>query len=177
MGAAEHLSRKTIYEGRVVRLSLDEVRLPNGNVVEIELVGHPGAAAVVPLDEEGRVLLVRQYRHATGGWLVEVPAGKLDGGESPESCARREVEEETGHRPGRLQSLGWIWMTPGFCNERIWLFLATGLTPAEQRLQQDEVLTVERVDWRRAVEMAAAGEIEDAKSVCALLRAAHLLGR
>ena len=171
MSKAERLGEKNVYRGRILNLDLETVRLPNGGVCELEIVRHPGAAAVVPVDDEGRVLLVRQYRHATGGWILEVPAGKLDRGETPESCAAREVEEETGYRAGSLVSMGWIWTTPGFTDEKIWLFLARGLTPGRQDLQADEALSVERVPLREAVAMAGRGEIVDAKSVCALLRA------
>lgn len=171
MPDAELLQRREIYRGRIVDLSVDEVRLPNGNVCELELIRHPGAAAVVPVDEDGRILLIRQYRYATGGFLLEVPAGKLDGGESPESCARREAEEETGYRPATLVPLGWIWTTPGFTDEKIWLFRGGGLRRTRQALQTDEVLTVERMPLAQAVDLAARGEITDAKSVCALLRA------
>ncbi len=126
---------------------------------------------MVPLTGDREVLLVRQYRHATGSWILEVPAGKLDSGEEPGSCARRETEEETGYRPADLQSLGWIWTTPGFTNEKIWLFLATGLEKTRQNLQGDEDLTVERLPFSEAVRMAQQGEITDGKSICALLRA------
>jgi ADP-ribose pyrophosphatase len=170
------LTSKSIYEGNVVKLRLDRVDLPNGRVVELEVIRHQGAAAVVPIDQDGCVLMVRQYRHATGGWILEVPAGKLDAGEEPDVCARREVEEETGHRAGTLEPLGWIWTTPGFTDERIWLYLARDLTPTAQRLEDDEVLTVERVPIADAVAQAAEGEIADGKSVCALLRAARVLG-
>ncbi len=173
----ERLEVRPVHEGRVVRLYVERVRLPNGNVCELEIVRHPGAAAVVPVDADGRVLLVRQYRHAAGGYLLEVPAGKLDPGEPPDECARREVEEETGHRAGRLDSLGWIHTTPGFSDEKIWLFLATGLEKTRQRLQADEVLTVEKVPLSDALEMAVSGGIADAKSVCAIARAASRLGR
>jgi ADP-ribose pyrophosphatase len=168
---AHLVDRKEIHPGEVVRLSIDRVTLPNGEEVELEIVRHPGAAAVVPIDDEGNVVLVRQYRHATGGFLLEVPAGKLDDGEAPEVCARREVEEECGLRPTSLEPLGWIWTTPGFSDEKIWLYLATGLEAAEQDLQADEVLTVTRIPLAEAAEMAKSGEVVDAKSVCALLRA------
>ena len=177
MGEAESLERRRIFKGRVVDLSVDRVRLPNGNVCELELIRHPGAAAVVPVDASGRVLLIRQYRHATGGYLLEVPAGKLDAGEPPDACAAREIEEETGFRAGRLEPLGWIWTTPGFTDEKIWLFLATRLSPAVQALQADEVLSVEWLPLEMAAEMAARGDITDAKSICALLRAAHHLAQ
>lgn len=173
MSDVEVLKTRVIYDGRVVKLSVDTVRLPNGNVSELELIRHPGAAAVVPIDDEGNALLVRQYRYASDGWLLEVPAGKLDPGEDPERCARRETGEETGFEPDRLIPMGWIWTTPGFTDEKIWLFAATGLRPTRQDLQHDEVLTVERVPLDRAVEMAARGEIVDGKSICALLRVAQ----
>ncbi len=176
MAEIEIVERRGIYKGRVVDLSVERVRLPNGNVCELELIRHPGAAAVVPVDDSGDVLLVRQYRHATGGYVLEVPAGKLDPGEAPETCALREVEEETGHRARDLAPLGWIFTTPGFTDEKIWLYLATGLVPTRQDLQHDEVLTVERMPLAEAIARAEAGDIVDAKSVCALLRAARRLG-
>jgi ADP-ribose pyrophosphatase len=166
------LSSRSVHDGRIVKLSLEEVRLPNGNTVTLELIRHPGAAAVVPVDQDGNAILVRQYRHATGSWLLEVPAGKLDHpGESPEACALREVEEETGYRAARLVPLGWIWTTPGFTDEKIWLYLALELTPTRADLQPDEVLTVEKIPLGEAARRAVTGEIVDGKSVCALLRA------
>jgi len=175
MSEARRLGRKTIFDGRVVHLSVDRVELPNGKTTELEVISHPGAAAMVPLSEDGEVLLVRQYRYATGSWLLEVPAGKLDPGEEPEVCAAREVEEEIGYRAGELISLGWIWTTPGFTDEKIWLYLARGLEPAEQNLQTDEVLTVESIPFAEAVAKVHGGEICDGKSICALLRAEHYL--
>jgi ADP-ribose pyrophosphatase len=167
------LSSRSVHDGRVVKLSVEEVRLPNGNTATLELIRHPGASAVVPVDAAGNVILVRQYRHATGSWLLEVPAGTLDSpGESPDDCARREVQEETGYRAGRLIPLGWIWTTPGFTNEKIWLYLALDLTPTRSQLEADEVLTVESLPLAEAAARAVSGEIVDAKSVCALTRAA-----
>jgi ADP-ribose pyrophosphatase len=174
---ARVLESRTVHEGRVIRLRLEEIELPGGRRSRLELVAHPGAAAIVPVDDGGDVLLVRQYRHATGGeWLLEVPAGKLDPGESPERCAERECEEETGFRPAQLHSLGWIWTTPGFTDERIWLYLATGLAPGRQDLQEDEALSVERLPLARALALALAGGIDDGKSIAALVRAAAHLG-
>ncbi len=175
MSDGERLGRKEIHAGSVVHLTVDTVRIPNGNVVELELIHHRGAAAVVPLDAEGNVVLVRQYRYATGGYLLEVPAGKLDGGEAPEVCARREVEEETGFRAETLIPLGWIWTTPGFTDEKIWLFLARDLTATASDLQEDEVLTVEHMPLEQAAALAAGGQLNDAKSICALLRARDYL--
>lgn len=171
MNEAELLSTRDIFKGRVVDLSVDQVRMPNGKSTELEVIRHPGAAAMVPLTDSGEVLLVRQYRYATGGWLVEVPAGKLDEGEAPEVCAARELEEEVGMKPAELLPLGWIWTTPGFTDERIWLYLCRGLSPAQQNLEDDEVLTVESRSLPEAIEMVHRGEICDGKSVCALLRA------
>jgi ADP-ribose pyrophosphatase len=170
------VSSRSVHDGRIVKLSLEEVRLPNGNTVTLEIIRHPGAAAVVPVDHDGNAILVRQYRHATGSWLLEVPAGKLDHpGESPEDCALREVAEETGYRAGRLVPLGWIWTTPGFTDEKIWLYLALELSPTRPDLQPDEVLTVEKLPLDEAVRLAVGGEIVDGKSVCALLRASAAL--
>jgi ADP-ribose pyrophosphatase len=167
------LSSRRVHDGRIVKLSVEEVRLPNGNTATLELIRHPGAAAVVPVDASGNAVLVRQYRHATGSWLLEVPAGTLDYlGESPEDCARREVEEESGYRAGRLVPLGWIWTTPGFTDEKIWLYLALDLVPARSKLEVDEVLTVETLPLEEAARRAVSGEIVDAKSICALVRAA-----
>ena len=168
----ERLGTREIYRGRTFDVDVDRVRLPNGRELDMELVHHRGAAAVVPVLDDGTVLLVRQYRYASGGWLLEIPAGKLDHGEAPEACARRETEEETGYRPARLEPLGWIWTSPGFADEKIWLYLATGLEPTQQTLEHDEVLSLERMPLKEAVDKAARGEIHDAKSVCALLRAA-----
>lgn len=172
----ERLGTREIFRGRTIHVDVDRVRLPNGREMDMELVHHRGAAAVVPLLDDGTVLLVRQYRYATGGWLLEIPAGKLDAGESPETCAGRETEEETGYRPGKLRPLGWIWTTPGFADEKIWLFLATELELTAQVLGDDEVLSLERMPLETAVEMAFRGEIHDCKTAVALMRAS-LTGR
>jgi ADP-ribose pyrophosphatase len=171
-GESERLGTREIFRGRTFHVDVDRVRLPNGREMDMELVHHRGAAAVVPVMEDGTVLLVCQYRYATGGWLLEVPAGKLDSGETPEACAVRETEEETGFRPGKIQPLGWIWTTPGFADEKIWLFLATGLEPTLQVLEDDEVISIERVPLQEAIEQAARGEIHDSKTVVALMRVA-----
>ena len=175
MDQGKTLESRLVHDGKVVKLSVDRVELPNGSVTELEVIRHQGAAAVVPLTTDGEVLLVRQYRHATGGWLLEVPAGKLDPGEAPDKCAARETEEEVGYRVGSLDSLGWIWTTPGFTDEKIWLYLARDLRSGRQDLDGDEVLTVEKLHLEQAIAKVHAGEICDGKSVCALLRAAAYL--
>jgi ADP-ribose pyrophosphatase len=172
---AEPLEVRHVYQGRVVDLSVERVRLPNGVECQLEMIRHPGAAAVVPVDRDGQVILERQSRYATAGWLHEVPAGTLARGEAPEACASRELEEETGYRARRLTPMGWIWTTPGFTDEKIWLFLATELEPAEQGLDADELIQVKRMPLDEAVERAVRGEIRDAKSICALLRAPRYL--
>lgn len=173
----ELLESRDVFRGRVLQVRVDQVRLRNGRVSELEIVRHPGAVAVVPVTSDDRVLLLRQYRYATAQWVLEVPAGKLDPGEDPEACARRELEEETGFRAGVIEDLGWVWTTPGFTDEKIWLFLARALEPSRQDLQADEVLTVEPLPFAEAVERALTGAIQDAKSVCSLVRAARRLGR
>lgn len=171
------LASRPIFEGRVIRVRTEEIELPNGRRSTLELVAHPGAAAIVPVDGDGNVLLVRQYRHAAKRrWLLEVPAGKLDPGEAPAPGAARECEEETGFRPGRLVPLGGIWTTPGFTDEWIDLYLALDLEAGRQDLQEDESLAVERVPLGEAVRLALDGGIDDGKSIAALLRAARYLG-
>jgi ADP-ribose pyrophosphatase len=160
---------REIYRGRVVHLVVERFELPDGRPASLELVRHPGAAAVVPLTSDGQVLLIHQYRYAAGGFIYEVPAGKLDANEPPEACARRELAEEAGVQAGTLESLGPILTTPGFTDEVIHLFLATDLAPAQQNLDDDEVLSVERVPFSRAIEMCVRGELRDAKSICALM--------
>ena len=166
----EIISTQPLYQGRVFELHAEMARLPNGQESQMDLIRHPGAATIVPLTADGDVLLVRQYRHATREWMLEVPAGTLAPGESPEACARREVAEEAGHEAAEMIPLGSIWTTPGFTDERIWIFLARGLKPCAQNLDADESLVVERVSFREAVAMAERGDINDAKSICSLLR-------
>lgn len=158
-----------------LKVSTERVTLPNRREIELDIVRHPGAAAVVPFTAAREVVLIRQFRHAAGGMLLEVPAGKLDPGESPEACAARELEEEAGQRPGRLEKLGWIWTTPGFSDEKIHLFSAFDLEPVPRRTQIDEYIEVVRMDLREALELIWRGDLNDAKSVIALLHAARRL--
>jgi len=175
MGKPE--ASREIYRGKVVHLFVDTVRLPNGHVTELEVIHHPGAAAVLPFAGAGEVILVRQYRHAAGGYLLEIPAGKLDKGETPEACARRETEEEVGQRIGRLERLGSILTTPGFTDEVIHLFAGHDLVPTAAALEPDEDLTVVRLPFAEAVAKVERGEITDAKSMAAILLAARAPGR
>ena len=162
------LTRKTVHPGRTVHLDLERVELPNGHVVELEIVHHPGAACVVALTNEGHVLLVRQFRHAVGGWLVEVPAGKLEKGELPETCAARELEEETGFRATRIEKLGSIVPTPGFCDEVIHVFRAAGLLPGRQAHEESENMSLLTTPFAEALAMVADGRIRDGKTIAAL---------
>ncbi len=160
-----------------VRVSSERVALPNGQTLVLDVVRHPGAAAVVPFLSDDEVLLIRQYRHAAGGMILEVPAGKLDDGETPEVCARRELQEEAGQRAGRIEALGWIWTTPGFTDEKIHLFAAFDLAPVPRHLDDDEIIEIVPTSLSRALELVWCGEINDAKSAMALLHAARHVGR
>ena len=161
----------TIYKGRVVEFNLEEARLPNGRTVQLEILRHPGASAVVPLQEDGRVVLIRQYRHAAGGTIYEVPAGRLGPGERPLDCARRELAEEVGREAAQWEPLGAVWTTPGFTDEKIHLFLARNLTPVSQALEHDEVIEVVEQPLSEAIAMIHRGEINDGKTICALMLA------
>ena len=168
------LSSLRVHTGRVVALDIDTVQFPNGNVGTLEMFRHPGASAILPfLDDprsaDPRILLIRQFRHATGDFLWEIPAGRRDSGESPEATAHRELREETGHRCGQLEKLTQIWTTPGFTDEVIHLFLATDLTPGDSALEADEVLDVHHFRWSEVMQMARDGTIVDCKTLVALL--------
>lgn len=168
---------KLIYEGKIVRLTLETVLLPNGATADLEIVQHPGGAAVVAIDAENRVCLLRQYRHAIGGWLWELPAGKLDNGEAPLLCAQRELEEEAGMHAADWQSLGKIISSPGVFTEMVHLYLALALTTVPTRTEDHEVIEVHWLPWAEAMRMAQAGEIEDAKTLAGLLRAQAMADR
>lgn len=172
-GEPGRIASECVYSGRIITVTRDKVALPGGGEADLEMVRHPGAAAVVPLDRRGGVTLIRQYRYAADGFILEVPAGKLERGESPERCAHREIVEEAGVAAGRLHPLGWIFTTPGFTDEKIHLFAATELTPSVQDLDEDEVIEVVTMPLDQALRLAASGEIRDAKSLCALYRAAQ----
>jgi ADP-ribose pyrophosphatase len=168
------VSSSRLYSGRIVNLDLDTVRFPDDSIGQLEMLRHPGAAAVVPfLDPPGgadpQVVLIRQFRHAADGYIWEVPAGRLDGGEPPESCAARELEEETGMRARRLERLTTIYTTPGFTDERIHLFLADGLEPGAEHREADEFMELHTLRWSQVLRMIELGEIVDGKTLVSLL--------
>ena len=168
------LSTTRVYSGRIVNLDLDSVRFPDDSVGQLEILRHPGAAAVVPFldpprDPDPRVVLIRQFRHAADGFIWEVPAGRLDSGESPEHCARRELEEETGMRAARLERLTTIYTTPGFTDERIHLFLAEELEPGAEHREADEFMELHTLRWSEVLRLVEQGEIVDGKTLVALL--------
>jgi ADP-ribose pyrophosphatase len=169
--------RREIYAGRVVNLAIEDVLLPNGETTQLELMRHPGAAGAVPLFDDGSIAILRQYRHAAGGWLWEIPAGKLDvAGEDPLACARRELAEEAGLAARRWEKLGSILTTPGFCDEVIHLYLARDLSEVDRHHERDEVIEVHRMGLADALARIPAEEIRDTKTVCALQAVALLLG-
>ena len=159
---------KSIYTGRVVTLNVETVQLPNGVTVDLETIRHPGAAAVVPMKDDGTVVLIRQFRHAAGGFIYEIPAGKLNPGEDPLDCAKRELEEEVGYRASSLSLLSSIFTAPGFADEVIHVYKATGLIRGRQQLDRDEVLEVVELSLLEAVKKIEEGVIRDAKTIVGL---------
>lgn len=177
------LSTRRVYDGRVVDIDIDTVRFPNGSVGELEMVRHPGASAVVPFLSDPswgdpQILLIKQYRYAAEEFLYEIPAGKLNGDEHPADCARRELREETGCTADRIEHLYTFYTTPGFTDERIHAFMATGLTRGEVAHEKDEFMSLETVTLSQALELIKTGELKDAKTALAILYVAGFrLGR
>jgi ADP-ribose pyrophosphatase len=157
--------------GRVGEWGVDTVKLPNGVVVDLEVLHHPGAAAVVPMHDDGSITLIRQYRHAAGGMIWELPAGKLEPGEDPALCAARELTEETGLVAGSLRHLSTIHTTPGFTDERIWIYAATNLTEAPAAPEHDEVIERHCFTADELRRMLKTGEVTDGKTICGLMLA------
>lgn len=166
------IDRKEIFSGRVIKVSVDEVQLPTGMRIPLEIVRHPGGAAVVAIDDQERICLLRQFRHAAGGYIHELPAGKLEPDEPPEVTARRELTEEASVSATQWESLGAYLSSPGCFTEVIHLYLATGIQQATGAPEADEVFQVEWWPLREAVEKALSGEFTDAKTIIGILRAA-----
>ncbi|MBD0372510.1 MAG: NUDIX hydrolase [Pyrinomonadaceae bacterium] len=173
--APEVLASEEVYHGRVFDVSVYTVR-ENDLTYKREVVHHPGGASVVAVFEDATLALVRQYRHPTVRYLLELPAGRLAPPERPEECAARELEEEIGVRAAQLEKLAEFFTTPGFCEEKLWVYLATGLIETAQNLEGDEQIEIVRVTFERAFEMIADGEIEDAKTIIGIQMAAQRLG-
>ncbi len=163
------MSRTFVHQGRKIRVALDETVMPDGQVVRRDVVLHPGAVAILPLLEGGRVCLLRNHRFVVEEVLWEIPAGTLEPGEPVEQAAVRELEEETGYRAGRWDKLTAFYPSPGVMNERTHLFVARDLTPGEMRLEADEELEPHAVEWEQALAWAKDGTIRDAKTLVAIL--------
>jgi ADP-ribose pyrophosphatase len=176
VGDAKIASRR-LYTGRIINLDMDEVRFPNGSTGELEMVRHSGASAVVPFlsdpaGDDPQILLLKQYRYAAEDYLYEIPAGRLDPGEDPADCARRELKEETGCSASSVEHLLTFYTTPGFTDEKIHLFMATGLTEGQSGRETDEFIEVQTFPLSRALEMVGSGEIRDGKTALGILYAA-----
>lgn len=163
--------RRLIEKGRIFDITTENVTLPNGYTMDLEIIRHPGASAIVPITENAEVLMLKQYRHAIGGYIWEIPAGTFDGSEDPLVCAKRELTEETGYRAMHWSFLSAIIPVPGYSDEQIHLFLARDLKPAKQDLDQDEILEVHPMPIQSVLAMISNGEINDAKTITGILLA------
>jgi ADP-ribose pyrophosphatase len=170
------LKSETLYRGRAFNLRVDEVEYGPGRSTKLEIVEHTGAVTMLPLDQANHVWFIRQYRHAVGDFLLELPAGTLDPGEDPAVGAARELQEEIGMQPGRLERLLGFWLAPGYSTEFMHVFLATDLTPSRLAQDEDEVIHVEKVPLARAVALAQSGELRDSKSLVSILAAGRRFG-
>ena len=170
------VSRRTVFEGDLVSVNVHTVQLANGRTSTREIVEHQASICVVPVDGDGNVLLVRQFRKPAGAFLLEVPAGGIEAGEDPDVAAIRELQEEIGHTAGKLQRLTGFWLAPGWCTEYMYAFLATELSAARLESDDDEFIDVERVAFSDVLGLIVDGTIQDAKSVASLLLAMRVMG-
>ena len=168
------LESRRIYDGKVVALRVDTIRLANGGTATREVVEHGASVVMVPVDDQGQVLLVRQYRKSAEQSLLEAPAGGLEEGESPEDGVLRELQEEIGHIAGKLEQMTGFWIAPGFCTEYMHTYIATDLRPSALAPDEDESIEVVPTPLERIPELIRTGEIQDGKSVAALLMALHV---
>jgi ADP-ribose pyrophosphatase len=169
------LDSTEIFSGRVFDVTVDTIR-EGDKTYQREVVHHPGSAVIIPIFDDGTIAFVRQYRHPAVKYLLEAPAGTLKRGEVPEDGAARELEEELGVVAGRLEKLSEFFVSPGFCEEKMWVYLATELVETEQRLEDDEILNVVRIPFSQALAMISTGEIEDAKTIIGVMLAAPRIG-
>ncbi|HEX7113773.1 MAG TPA: NUDIX hydrolase [Steroidobacter sp.] len=170
------LSIRSVFTGRVIQVNVERVELPNRSIADLEIIHHPGGAAVAAIDERKRLCLLRQFRHAAGGWVWELPAGKIDNREPPLETAKRELLEEAGRTAAHWVSLGESLSSPGVLTEVVHLFLATELSDAQEEPEEHEVFEVHWKPFEEALAMARSGELRDAKSVIAVFRAAFHIG-
>jgi 8-oxo-dGTP pyrophosphatase MutT (NUDIX family) len=168
---AKVVKSETLHQGKVFDLLRDTIRLDSGLTTEIDIIRHPGASAIVPFLDDNTLILIRQYRHALGDYIWEIPAGTLNPGETPAMCARRELTEETGYVSHEWHELGEIVPVPGYSNERIHMFLATELMQSDQNLDDDEMLTVHTCKFDDALAFVNTGKIKDGKTICGLFMA------
>jgi ADP-ribose pyrophosphatase len=168
---ADTIHQETMYRGRAFTVRRDELRYANLPSFHLDIIEHPGAVTILPIDAEGHILFVRQYRHASGKELLELPAGTLDENEGPEACALREIREETGFATTNLVKLGEFWLAPGYSTEYMYVYLATDLHAAPLPGDEDEFITLEPIPIQQAYAMALNGELQDGKSLAALLLA------
>jgi len=167
----------TIHQGRVFKMLTENVTLDNGVSLDVDIIRHPGASAIVPLSDKNTLILIKQYRYAIGDYIWEIPAGTLNPDEKAIVCAKRELIEETGYSADEWHKLGEITPVPGYSDERIHMFLASGLVPAQQNLDEDEMLDVHEIRFDKAIEMISRGYIQDGKTICGLFMAMHWLER
>lgn len=167
---------EVVYRGRAFSVRVDEVEIKPGHISRLDIVDHTGAVTIVPVDDEGQVWFIRQYRHPAGEMLLELPAGTLKPDEDPAEAANRELQEEIGMRAARLEPLSSFWLAPGYSTELMHVYVATGLTASQLDQDEDEVITIEKVPAARAADLAVDGTLRDAKSIAAVLAAARKLG-
>ncbi|UCD40891.1 MAG: NUDIX hydrolase [Chloroflexota bacterium] len=168
---------ETVYLGKAFDVRRDQILLPDGKETTFDVVVHPGAVTLIPIDSAGRILFVRQYRYAIGEELLELPAGTLDEGEEPEACAHREIREETGMSAGKLEKIGEFFLVPGYSTEYMYIYLASDLKPDPLPGDEDEFITVEAIAVQKIPELISQGILRDAKSLSALFLAEPYLSR
>jgi 8-oxo-dGTP pyrophosphatase MutT (NUDIX family) len=167
----ELIKSEILLQGRAFKIRRDYLKTPNGSETRLEIIEHGGSVVLIPIDDDGNLLFVRQYRHAAGQDLLELPAGTRDGDEAFEECAAREIREETGMEAGKLQKVGEFYLAPGYSSEFMLVYLATELKENPLDADDDEFLQVEKIPLKKAIQMAERGDVQDAKSLAALLLA------
>lgn len=170
MGQSSGLTDKIIYEGSRVSMALRSVKLSNGKQIQREVVLHPGAVIILPILADGRMVLIENVRHTVGESLLELPAGTLEKGEPPDVCAGRELDEETGYRAARIESLGWFYTSPGILTEKMYAFVARELTPGPQALEENETISVRPMPVKEVVELIQSNSIVDGKTIAVILK-------